>query len=364
MGIGAAALTFASSASAVTWTSLLEYRDAGNSNVAQSATPYGTVTIEDGFDATAAHSNGTTLKVTVTLTNPDSLFVNTGGPHEPFLYNTENAAPVTVINALGQNFYDGGRTMPAAFEATPFGDFTNKIGCCSTWVDGQNVVSGFHFETLTTTNQVISGYQISGYQITGYTITGYQQKVDNKGKPVFDNKGNPVYDKSKPIYDYSKPIYNYSKPIYDYSKPIYTTKTTTTKTKVLDYTYVAGHWDENNGSANGIKGPLVFFLHDDAGITFAGVGATFDSVTGKLEDLGTGNHFFSNNAPTGKWWFTADICDASVKGGNPCTYNVAAKDAYRTITTPIPEPAGWALMIAGFGGAGAMLRRRRRLVHA
>jgi hypothetical protein len=24
-----------------------------------------------------------------------------------------------------------------------------------------------------------------------------------------------------------------------------------------------------------------------------------------------------------------------------------------------PEPAAWALMIAGFGGAGAMLRRRR-----
>jgi hypothetical protein len=28
-------------------------------------------------------------------------------------------------------------------------------------------------------------------------------------------------------------------------------------------------------------------------------------------------------------------------------------------TAPIPEPASWALMIAGFGGAGAMLRRRR-----
>lgn len=27
--------------------------------------------------------------------------------------------------------------------------------------------------------------------------------------------------------------------------------------------------------------------------------------------------------------------------------------------TPVPEPASWALMIAGFGGAGAMLRRRR-----
>jgi hypothetical protein len=30
--------------------------------------------------------------------------------------------------------------------------------------------------------------------------------------------------------------------------------------------------------------------------------------------------------------------------------------------TAVPEPATWALMITGFGGAGAMLRRRRRVV--
>ena len=30
----------------------------------------------------------------------------------------------------------------------------------------------------------------------------------------------------------------------------------------------------------------------------------------------------------------------------------------------VPEPATWALMIAGFGGAGAMLRRRRQIAAA
>src|SRR5262249_25478386 len=30
----------------------------------------------------------------------------------------------------------------------------------------------------------------------------------------------------------------------------------------------------------------------------------------------------------------------------------------------VPEPATWALMIAGFGGAGAMMRRRRQAVAA
>ena len=31
-------------------------------------------------------------------------------------------------------------------------------------------------------------------------------------------------------------------------------------------------------------------------------------------------------------------------------------------TTPVPEPTTWALMIMGFGTAGAMLRRRRTVV--
>ena len=37
----------------------------------------------------------------------------------------------------------------------------------------------------------------------------------------------------------------------------------------------------------------------------------------------------------------------------------AAVGSGESSITVVPEPAGWALMIAGFGGAGAMLRRRR-----
>ena len=39
-----------------------------------------------------------------------------------------------------------------------------------------------------------------------------------------------------------------------------------------------------------------------------------------------------------------------------------AQDNGGVIGGPVPEPATWALMIMGFGGAGAMLRRRRQVV--
>jgi hypothetical protein len=36
----------------------------------------------------------------------------------------------------------------------------------------------------------------------------------------------------------------------------------------------------------------------------------------------------------------------------------------KLILTPVPEPTSWALMLTGFAGLGAMLRRRRRLATA
>lgn len=349
--VTATALAAASSASAVVWTSNLEYQGVNG----PAAKPYGVVTIEDGINF------GKTVKVSVALTNPKSLFLNTGGPHDPFLYNVLSAPGVQVVNAINQNFFDGGYSNPGVFEATPFGLFTSKIGI-GDWVDGQNVVSGFHFVDQTTSQQVLVGYQIGGYEIKGYEISGYEPKRDKNGKIVLDKNGKAVDDKSKPIYDQSKPIYNYNKPIYDQTKPIYETKTTTTKVKVLDYTYVPGHWVEaGNGASNGVTGPLEFYLHDDAGLTFAGVGFNADPDTGRLlAPFGTGNRFFSN---TGGWWFTADIFDADTGK----TYNVAAKDAFCDeciVKTAVPEPGAWALMILGFGMAGALVRRQRRFAAA
>ena len=51
---------------------------------------------------------------------------------------------------------------------------------------------------------------------------------------------------------------------------------------------------------------------------------------------------------------TLRFSQASVTQGSPIIDNV-------TISTGVPEPMTWALMILGFGGAGAMLRRRGAL---
>ncbi|MDB5453001.1 MAG: sorting protein [Caulobacteraceae bacterium] len=251
----AAILTSATAAGANTYTSVLEYQN-GASGVASPSpnAPFGLVTLQEMGD-------GKTVQVTVHLEDADSLFINTGGPHDPFLFNTTNDEAVTIQPVVGK-FYDAGH---GTFNATPFGDFSDKIGL-GTFVAETTIASGFHF--------VGSGRN---------------------------------------------------------------------KVKVIDYTTVPAHWQESgNGAAHGQAGDLVFTVFNASGLTF----------------LGGADHFTSN---AGGWWFSADIYDGATKQ----TYNVAARDATCTvgctITTTVPEPDSWALMILGFGGLGGVLRRRRSL---
>lgn len=114
------------------------------------------------------------------------------------------------------------------------------------------------------------------------------------------------------------------------------------------------NYDGQNGGGHGLHGPLVFTVSNLAGITFAGLGYHTDA-NGKITTLGTGEHFKSNNDG---WWFTADIYD----GATGFTYNVGARDAFAP--GGVPEPATWAMMLVGFGGMGALLRRSRRVARA
>lgn len=91
-----------------------------------------------------------------------------------------------------------------------------------------------------------------------------------------------------------------------------------------------------------------------------------DADDGVFSGNGTGTLLASFNYPTG---FGSDEVVTSFDPGAG-TYSVTTKYIVSgtgkgsvspdiTISGGIPEPGTWALMILGFGGAGAMIRRRR-----
>ncbi|MDB5423849.1 MAG: hypothetical protein JWQ29_1265 [Phenylobacterium sp.] len=298
--VGLALLTPAA-ANALTWTSLLEYKD-GGSGVAASPSPFGTVTIEQ-LDANK-------VQVTVTLANAASLFINTGGPHDPFLFSTMSDDVVAIQPPVG-SFVDSGH---GAFQATPFGTFTDKIGCC--------LYPGDVSEPDVYAADVLGAYRATVVVLKPNGQIRYR---------VGDVISNPNYFQ----YGVQEIIHHAGDPIVGHS-------------------HVAHHaGDEANGASHGQAGPLVFTISNAAGISFAGLDYLTDA-DGKLIQTGTGEHFVSN---AGGWWFSADIFD----GATGQTYNVAARDAFGPPPGIVPEPATWAMMLLGFGGVGALLRRNRRL---
>ena len=119
-----------------------------------------------------------------------------------------------------------------------------------------------------------------------------------------------------------------------------------------------------NGAAHGETAPLVFTVKDAAGLTVAGVGYTVNGAN-QVVTFGTGDHFLGStgssvldlttHAPV-PFLFAADIFDK--KTG--LTYNVAAR-YFERVSATVPEPGVWTMMTLGFGGLGAMLRRRRAM---
>jgi hypothetical protein len=91
-----------------------------------------------------------------------------------------------------------------------------------------------------------------------------------------------------------------------------------------------------------------------------------DTANGVFSGNGTGSLLASQNYPTG--FGSNEYTTGFNVGGGP--YSVTTKYVVTgtgrgsvspdiTISGAIPEPGTWALMILGFGGAGAMVRRRR-----
>jgi PEP-CTERM motif len=67
----------------------------------------------------------------------------------------------------------------------------------------------------------------------------------------------------------------------------------------------------------------------------------------------------------GVWTHYQGVADVTGSGATTFTFAADGFPAVdvvidRVFATAVPEPASWALMITGFGAAGAMLRRRRQ----
>jgi len=98
--------------------------------------------------------------------------------------------------------------------------------------------------------------------------------------------------------------------------------------------------------------------------------ATFDGTVAGVNLA----HFTAHATPAGEWLAFHGLANVTTAG----TYDIAftynsgpapAADfvvdrAYVVAGDAVPEPASWALMIVGFGAAGAMLRRRQGLATA
>lgn len=105
-----------------------------------------------------------------------------------------------------------------------------------------------------------------------------------------------------------------------------------------------------NGSGGGFQGPMVQW---NGGPALPGWEPT--AVGQKLEWTYTSSILLSQGA---LYWSTVVVGD----GARAAQFNVAnLTSAQLTPPSAAPEPAAWALMIGGFGLAGAALRRRRAL---
>lgn len=107
----------------------------------------------------------------------------------------------------------------------------------------------------------------------------------------------------------------------------------------LNFSDISGGAQPTTSTANGT------FAFDGGGAINAGCG----NCTSLIYGQNGGALFFTNLAASGS--FTMD---------SPYEINSITVSYQVNNTGVVPEPASWALMITGFGGAGVMLRRSRR----
>jgi hypothetical protein len=107
--------------------------------------------------------------------------------------------------------------------------------------------------------------------------------------------------------------------------------------------------------------PVSGFLGEIDWTTVSGVNASiaiYDSVGTLLESLTLEND--GNLVTPGYWGFSRATADISkVRFSNEY---IGVRNITTLVAGAVPEPASWAMLIAGFGLTGAVLRRRRRAI--
>jgi hypothetical protein len=118
----------------------------------------------------------------------------------------------------------------------------------------------------------------------------------------------------------------------------------------------------NNAGAWANELDFIFLMGLDGEIDFANT--TFQNVT--KGETWTADMISSKEvhflAPTGSRIDPGDVFSANVAFNGDLNANMFSFAGLWTdsvVSGSVPEPAGWTMMIVGFGGLGALLRRRR-----
>jgi hypothetical protein len=109
-----------------------------------------------------------------------------------------------------------------------------------------------------------------------------------------------------------------------------------------DYPILRGNCDWQGYGCGG-QGYTIHERYAGMDVTIGAYAITLDLTPQALNEINTTGGLTFNYFGSSDYYGGSDISDAVV-----------------TLETGIPEPASWALMIAGFGGLGAALRRRRQ----